>query len=224
MMKKNFYETLGVSQDAPPEQIRAAYRNLSKQYHPDKNQGNKEAEEKFKEIAEAYAVLSDQKARERYDLTGGTKELHIDQEFLSFIRVSIPIIMEQVDIDVADLSEELRKANKKHLALVENSIKSMEKELAKYENVNRRMKHKNGDNLIGSVLTTKIKEFKLNLISANDQLEVVAEIGIILKDYQYEYDKRLEEPFSRRMKFRGSFLMDDFPFPPGMMGHVEGNE
>ncbi len=70
MAKKDFYQLLGVSRTATPEEIKKAYRKLAMQFHPDKNQNNKKAEEKFKEIAEANEVLSDEKKRQAYDQFG----------------------------------------------------------------------------------------------------------------------------------------------------------
>ena len=70
MAKRDYYEILEVSKTANDEEIKKAYRKKAIQYHPDKNPGNKEAEEKFKEAAEAYEVLSDKNKRQRYDQFG----------------------------------------------------------------------------------------------------------------------------------------------------------
>ena len=70
MIKKDYYEALGVSRDATPEEVKKAYRKMALQYHPDRNPGNKEAEERFKEAAEAYSVLIDPQKRSVYDRFG----------------------------------------------------------------------------------------------------------------------------------------------------------
>ena len=70
MAKRDYYEVLGVGKDADEAAIKRAYRQLAKKYHPDVNPGNKEAEEKFKEINEAYQVLSDPQKRQQYDRFG----------------------------------------------------------------------------------------------------------------------------------------------------------
>ncbi len=68
--KRDYYEVLDVSRDATQQEVKSAYRKLAIEYHPDRNQGNPEAELKFKEAAEAYAVLSDDEKRARYDRFG----------------------------------------------------------------------------------------------------------------------------------------------------------
>lgn len=68
---KDYYQVLGVARGASNDEIRKSYRRLARQYHPDMNKGDKRAEEKFKEISEAYSVLSDAEKRKQYDMFGG---------------------------------------------------------------------------------------------------------------------------------------------------------
>jgi molecular chaperone DnaJ len=75
-MAKGFYEILGVKKDATQEQIKKAYRKLARKWHPDVNPGNKEAEQKFKEISQAYDALGDEKKRKLYD-EFGDEGLHV---------------------------------------------------------------------------------------------------------------------------------------------------
>ncbi|MEZ6196543.1 MAG: molecular chaperone DnaJ [Planctomycetota bacterium] len=70
MSQRDYYEVLGVSKDASAEEIKKAYRKLAFKFHPDRNQGDEEAEKKFKEAAEAYEILSDKEKRARYDQFG----------------------------------------------------------------------------------------------------------------------------------------------------------
>ena len=68
--KRDYYEVLGVDKNASEAEIKRAYRKVAKKYHPDMNPGDKEAEEKFKEAAEAYEVLSDPEKKSKYDQFG----------------------------------------------------------------------------------------------------------------------------------------------------------
>ncbi len=94
MAKRDYYDILGVNKSSPADDIKKAYRKLAIQYHPDKNPGNKEAEDKFKEAAEAYEVLSNTEKRQRYDrfghqggsasATGGSGGMNMDDIFSQF--------------------------------------------------------------------------------------------------------------------------------------------
>src|SRR5205085_8038443 len=68
--KRDFYEVLGVARTCSEQEIKSAYRKLALQFHPDRNPGNPEAEEKFKEATEAYSVLADSNKRAMYDRFG----------------------------------------------------------------------------------------------------------------------------------------------------------
>ena len=70
MAKRDFYDVLGVGKNASPEELKSAYRKLAVKHHPDKNPGNKAAEDKFKEASEAYRILSDQEKKQNYDNFG----------------------------------------------------------------------------------------------------------------------------------------------------------
>lgn len=70
MAKQDYYEILGVSKTAEEREIKKAYKRLAMKYHPDRNQGDKEAEAKFKEIKEAYEILTDAQKRAAYDQYG----------------------------------------------------------------------------------------------------------------------------------------------------------
>src|SRR2546423_14896260 len=71
-MARDFYKVLGVPKKATQEEIKKAYRKLARQYHPDKNPGDQEAEDRFKDVQGAYDVLSDEEKRKQYDRFGAT--------------------------------------------------------------------------------------------------------------------------------------------------------
>lgn len=81
MRYKDYYEILGVSKDATSNDIKKAYKKLAKKYHPDLNQGDKNAEEKFKEINEAYEVLGDEGKRKKYDTFGQNYDFQNGADF-----------------------------------------------------------------------------------------------------------------------------------------------
>jgi DnaJ-class molecular chaperone len=80
MKNKDYYAALGVARGATEDEIKKAYRKLAMQYHPDRNKGDKKAEEKFKEISEAYAVLSDKEKRAQFDQFGAAASAALQRD------------------------------------------------------------------------------------------------------------------------------------------------
>ena len=100
--KRDYYEVLGVAKNAEAAEIKKAYRKLALQYHPDRNPGDKEAEEKFKEAAEAYDVLSNEEKRRRYDQFGHAgmgASSHISEIFSVVSVASVVLEAEDVQPD-----------------------------------------------------------------------------------------------------------------------------
>lgn len=88
MAKQDYYDILGVKRDASVDDIKAAYRKLALKYHPDRNPGDKQAEDKFKEVASAYEVLSDAAKRQQYDQFGHAEDMHGGSPFSSGMDMS----------------------------------------------------------------------------------------------------------------------------------------
>lgn len=111
-MPKDYYEILGVPRNATQEEIKKAYRRLAMKYHPDRNRGNKEAEEKFKEINEAYAVLSDPEKRRLYDLYGSAEfEKRYTQEDI-FRGFDFESVFKDLGIDLGGFFRKNRKGGR----------------------------------------------------------------------------------------------------------------
>ena len=97
MANKDYYEVLGLEKGASDDEIKRAFRKLAIKYHPDKNQGNKEAEQKFKEINEAYQVLSDPEKKAQYDQFGTADPRKQDSVQVDLVAL-ISLIWEALEI------------------------------------------------------------------------------------------------------------------------------
>lgn len=107
MSGKDYYKILGVSKGASDSEIKKAYRKMAMKYHPDRHKGEKQTEEKFKQISEAYAVLSDNKKRKQYDMFGAEGfNQRFSQEDI-FRNVDIDSIFGDFDFNIGDMFGDL---------------------------------------------------------------------------------------------------------------------
>ena len=126
----DYYDILNIPQDASPKDIRKNYLLLSKKYHPDKNKGSKKSEDLFKQISEAYTVLSDPKKRSQYDLTKSIQiysfsfteeDIHILYDYYSIIKESIEFkLIYKLFTSFQKNSDEKKSKNTKPLISLEN--------------------------------------------------------------------------------------------------------
>ena len=93
----NYYQILGLQRDVSQEEIKKAYRRIAKQYHPDSNPGNREAEKKFKEASEAYEVLSNEEKRENYDHKLIAEQKKALRTFLVFVHQTAKQMKERIE-------------------------------------------------------------------------------------------------------------------------------
>ena len=115
MAKRDYYEVLGITKSASKEEIKKAYRKLALKYHPDKNKGDKGAEEKFKEGSEAYHVLSDDKRKANYDQFGHAafqgggqvRVVLVTLIFLPHFLIFLKMFLVILDLEVLDNQEEV---------------------------------------------------------------------------------------------------------------------
>ncbi len=98
-----YYETLGVNPQATQEEIKKSYRKLAKEFHPDRNPGNKSAEEKFKKISEAYGILSDPESRKKYDMIGDASSQNPGFNPNNFQNVDFNSIFQDIGFSDLDL-------------------------------------------------------------------------------------------------------------------------
>ena len=106
----DYYKILGINKQATSQEIKKAYKKLAFKYHPDKNSGNNEAEEKFKKIAEAYEILSDDKKRQNYDMFG---KIDLNHEFIDPMDIFQNIFVDIHFVHFQYIHESLHQVNVK---------------------------------------------------------------------------------------------------------------
>ena len=187
-MKNSLYDTLGVNKNASKEDIKSAYREKSKENHPDKG-GDKD---KMADISKAYSILSNDSKRNRYDTTGQENDTPFEQKFMSLIAAHFTEIINRSNVD----NDDLIKIFKAIFSEIEKNIHKAKSEtnatLKKYENVRSRIKSKN-DNAIILFLDSQIKSNKNRIFEIEEESDFLAKARLVLEEYNYNFDEMVEE-------------------------------
>lgn len=187
----NHYETLGVRKDSDQKEIKDQYRFLSKKYHPDKNQGDKAAEQRFKEIANAYEVIGDPERRRLYDATGddsrpGDAErkagILLQQMFQSIVsKKGLSVIKD------TDMISEMNHLFEIGMVEVERVITTARNSRKEVGVILDRLKHKNKDNPIALMLRGEIKTHTDMITKSKLEKKQGVLARKMLKEYKFEF-------------------------------------
>jgi len=188
--EKNPYDILGVSVTATREEVKAAYRKLSKEYHPDKNKGNKEAEAMFKDIAWAYEILSDEKNRHRFDTTGFSAVIDIESEAITYVSRTFMSIVSQVWTHLESQPDLIDIAFKKVMndrVKEKQDLSIARSQMYAFEQILEKLKTDREDDFLSALLKGELKKARLNEIICEDNLKVLDAAEEILHEYSCDF-------------------------------------
>jgi len=190
------YRTLNVKQKAKPEEIKDQYRELSKKYHPDKNQGNKEAEEKFKGITAAYEVLSYPERRKNYDLTGSdVSEADISVKAGGLLQQLFQNVVSRkglAEIVNADMIELVNKALDSGMVKLETNITTVRDSRKEIGRILKKLKHENKNNPIALMLKQEIAKHTEAIDTSKQNIRIWKKARMLWKDYGFDYDQKMK--------------------------------
>lgn len=178
------YEDLGVDKGVPPSVIKAAYRKLASQHHPDREGGDAE---KFKVIQKAYDVLGDEDKRKRYDETGEIdEEDSIRKQALHNLAGLLLHIVDTIDVVNQSVKELMLKAIRMNAEEINKSIEEAKKKITLRERVIKRFKRKSGeDDYMGGILEGSIRAERQAILNAQMTLQICDDMTAIIENYDY---------------------------------------
>lgn len=182
----DLYETLGLSKDASPEEIKSAYRKRASETHPDKVGGDGS---EFKELALAYQVLGNQERRGRYDKGESWEDIlktDPDTQALKILADMFFGILNQID-ERLDIFKLMERNLQQGLQSSYRAIKEQESKIKKFERVRKKIKNKNNnDNLFVTMLNSQIEHLERAILKFKNSTQVLVRALEILDEYEYE--------------------------------------
>lgn len=186
----DLYEALGVKKGTSHEDVRKAYRKLSKKHHPDAKDGDAE---RFTEIKRAHDILIDDERRARYDRTGDVSEKvpegNADAELYNFVtQIMLAVLQNNFDVEHTDLTKNMAGLLGQNKSQATQQRDLFKDHVGKLEKVKLRLVKKEGDNILGTLLTSQIQMASGKVDMCNKQIEIIERAEKMLSDYTYTYD------------------------------------
>lgn len=181
------YETIGVHETATAEEIKKAYRERSKELHPDANDGDDKG---FAKLAKAYKVLSDPEKRKKYDETGIDTENNEAEQVNSIMAgLTLAFLEHAPSVKTESLTDFVKKQVKEQFGNAKSAVTKLEKEIDRAENAKNRIVRKElGHNLILSVFENKISEARTNIVRHNEAVLLFDKVLEEIESYSYLVD------------------------------------
>lgn len=196
-VKRSYYEVLGVSEKASHAEIQDAYRQLAKKYHPDKNAGDAEAEERFKEIAEAYTALRDPGSRLLYDKTGQATKPPIENEIKG---VLLGAFQQALIGDKEPILKYVRGFIQKQEHDLQRQKNQFIQQREKFETKRNKIRTKNKENLFSMLIEKELENIEMALNQINHNLQIAQGCYKLLD--QYEEDIPKSSGYEHRISYR----------------------
>lgn len=195
----SLYDIFGLDKDASPEDIKKAYRRLSKKFHPDLNKDDLDAEDKFKKLNEAYTILSDPKLREQYDRNGTCNQgqsidlLSVAIEWVKDLFMTI-IDNSPEDGPMIDPFELIRQEIKNRNLSAKKTIKKARRDIKRYTKFKNRLIYKgNKSNQLADLLMVKIAGFENTIRKTELNFQILDLMVDVLEDYDFILDMTDDE-------------------------------
>jgi DnaJ-class molecular chaperone len=189
-MQADLYTTLGVTRTDGKEAIQRAYKKLAMQHHPDRADGDHDA---FTAINAAYEILSDDKRRAQYDLTGDTRpEIHLEDVRKQQLATLMLQIVSQQDIDTRthDIVQVMRDFMSSQMTGLTTQIESHKNGILKLQESVKRLTNKKNETFLVQVLERQIENNEAHIRRFNESIENMEALISMLEDYEYEVDKQ----------------------------------
>lgn len=204
---KDHYKTLRVKRKATQQEIKDSYRELARELHPDKKDGNAE---KFKELANAYEILSNPERRKLYDLTGGdVTDVEFDRKAGALLQQIFQLIVTQrglAKIESIDMIKVMNERLDLGMSELKKNIDTARKSRVMIGKILKRVKHKSTMNPISVMLKHEIQKHTETITKSKQEQEVGKRATAMLKEYGFDFEQTMQV---RNVFNGGGIIMDN---------------